>query len=207
MRFAAQSAAEVMTRQRKRRDPSRLSWLRIQHHSCGGFNGWWRRLPYEHAGQPVFAQGGRFLYFRPSSSQKKQQTHQGDLDELQATQGSRGGGLESGYSAPRTFVTATMRNCWVIDHTIRGQGLPFSGSLSAQLEGPWASPDEVYRDRRRGNTSAEAPGTEVGSGGAPPRLSLRIEASSVGVRGYATVALARGNDHRLPVGLKVRMGR
>jgi hypothetical protein len=99
-----------------------------------------------------------------------------------------------------------MRNCWVIDHTIRGQGLPLSGSLSAQLEGPWASPDEVYRDRRRGNTSAEAPGTEVGSGGAPPRLALRIEASSVGVRGFAIVALTRGNDHHLPVGLKVRMG-
>ena len=134
--------------------------------------------------------------------------NQGHDAESQATHDGSGSSRGSGSGPLKSFVTATMRNCWVIDRTIRSQGLPLSGSLSNQLEGPWASPDEVYRDRRRGTGAggAEVPGgaeSAGGSGSDPPRLPLRIEASSVGVRGFAVVALTRGNDHHLPLGLKV----
>jgi hypothetical protein len=207
--LAAQSAAEVMTRQRRRRDPSRLTWLRVQHHSCGGFNGWWRRLPYDHAGRPVFAQGGRYFYFRPGSSDAPRN----EDEEQGSSGGGRGGGAASMPSpelrlpgAAHGLVRSSASNCWVIDVSIRAQGLPLSGSLSPRLDGPWASPDEAHRDRRRNASqlrSAAETGGAAGGGGTPPRVALRIHASPVGARGFATVALTWGDVDRLPAGLKV----
>ena len=73
VRLTCRSTAEIMIRQRRRPDPNRLLWLRLQGHSKGTNNGWYRRLPFDHAGRPIFREesgwqgggGGRVIYFRP----------------------------------------------------------------------------------------------------------------------------------------------